>query len=167
MLGSLRQSGIFNILLPIILVLLLRVGSQQGGDVVLHLVVVDWGELPQQERPEGGHLGLNLHLRVATMEIIEKSACVYSFYIIVDCLNVWSIIESIRGPLNTNKNKYWASNNYPQLKWPTSIVRLASKCDWLTLVSPTFPPTPDTWQQSSFSSRDPHWSSVQPVWAEL
>ena len=42
MLGSLRQSGIFNILLPVILVLILRVvGSQQGGDVLLHLVVVD------------------------------------------------------------------------------------------------------------------------------
>ena len=73
LLGILRQSDVFfKILLPILLGLLShlhRLGNQQRGVFLEDLVVVDGGELPQQEGPERGHLGLNLHLRLTAMEI--------------------------------------------------------------------------------------------------
>ena len=67
MLGILRQSGKSSILLPILLLGLLLWLS-----LLLDLVVVDCCQLSEQKGAKGGHLGLNLCLRVSAVNSIDQ-----------------------------------------------------------------------------------------------
>ena len=108
MLGILRQSGKSSILLPILLLGLLLWLS-----LLLDLVVVDCCQLSEQKGAKGGHLGLNLCLRVSAVNSIDQdnyliisSNIMDPSVVSISLLVVWSIIESLRGPFNPNKAKY-------------------------------------------------------------
>ena len=67
MLGILRQSGKSSILLPILLL-----GLLLWLRLLLDLVVVDCCQLSEQKGAKGGHLGLNLCLRVSAVNSIDQ-----------------------------------------------------------------------------------------------